>query len=58
MVFLETYMLQQDMRIRLPKAILSNVGAENGKTMFDIYFNADENDIVLKVHKDVSGEKK
>ncbi len=58
MVFLETYMLQQDMRIRLPKAILSNVGAEKGKTMFDIYFNPDENDIVLKVHKDVTGEKK
>ena len=58
MVFLETYVLQQDMRIRLPKAILSNVGAEKGKTMFDIYFSADENSIVLKVHKDVAGEKK
>ena len=58
MVFLETYVLQQDMRIRLPKAILSNVGAEKGKTMFDIYFRADENSIVLKVHKDVAGESK
>ena len=58
MVFLETYVLQQDMRIRLPKAILSNVGAEKGKTMFDIYFNADENSIILKAHKDVVGEKK
>lgn len=58
MVFLETYVLQQDMRIRLPKAILSNVGAEKGKTMFDIYFSADENSIVLKVHKDVAGESK
>lgn len=58
MVFLETYVLQQDMRIRLPKAILSNVGAEKGKTMFDIYFSADENSIILKVHKDVAGENK
>lgn len=58
MVFLETYVLQQDMRIRLPKAILSNVGAVKGKTMFDIYFSADENAIVLKVHKDVAGENK
>ena len=58
MVFLETYVLQQDMRIRLPKAILSNVGAEKGKTMFDIYFSTDENSIVLKVHKDVAGESK
>ena len=58
MVFLETYVLQQDMRIRLPKAILSNVGAEKGKTMFDIYFSADDNTIVLKVHKNVAGEHK
>ena len=58
MVFLETYVLQQDMRIRLPKAILSNVVAEKGKTMFDIYFSADENAIVLKVHKNVAGENK
>ncbi|MDY4831814.1 MAG: sucrose-6-phosphate hydrolase [Treponema sp.] len=58
MVFLETYVLQQDMRIRLPKAILSNVGAEKGKTMFDIYFSADDNTIVLKVHKNVAGENK
>lgn len=58
MVFLETYVLQQDMRIRLPKAILSNVRAEKGKTMFDIYFSADENSIILKVHKDVAGENK
>lgn len=58
MVFLETYVLQQDMRIRLPKAILSNVGAEKGKTMFDIYFCADENSIILKAHKEVAGEKR
>lgn len=58
MVFLETYVLQQDMRIRLPKAILSNVRAEKGKTMFDIYFSADENSIILKVHKGAAGEKK
>ena len=58
MVFLETYVLQQDMRIRLPKAILSNVGGEKGRTMFGIYFSADDNAIVLKVHKNVAGENK
>lgn len=57
MVFLETYVLQQDMRIRMPKAILSNVGAEKGKTMFDIYFNTVEDSIILKVHKNEAGEK-
>ena len=56
MVFLETYVLQQDMRIRLPKAILSNINAEKGKTMFDIYFCANENSIILKVHEDMKGD--
>lgn len=58
MVFLETYVLQQDMRIRMPKSILSNLGAEKGKTMLDIYFNADDNSIVMKVHEDNKQEKK
>ena len=58
MVFLETYILQQDMRIRMPKSILSNLGAEKGKTMLDIYFNADDNSIVMKVHEDNQQGKK
>ena len=44
--------------VKAAKAILSNVGAEKGKTMFDIYFSADDNAIVLKVHKNVAGENK
>lgn len=58
MVFLETYVLQQDMRIRMPKSILSNLGAEKGKTMLDIYFNADDNSIVMKLHEDNQQGKK
>lgn len=58
MVFLETYVLQQDMRIRMPKSILSNLGAEKGKTMLDIYFNADDNSVVMKVHEDNKQGKK
>lgn len=58
MVFLETYVLQQDMRIRMPKSILSNLGAEKGKTILDIYFNADDNSIVMKVHEDNQQGKK
>lgn len=50
-VFLETYVLQQDMRIRLPKAVLSNMNAEKGKTMFDIFFDAEHTSLVLKVHE-------
>lgn len=47
-IYLDTYILQQDMRIRMPKSILSNINAEKGKTLFDICFDADNNAIVLK----------
>ena len=33
-IYLDTYVLQQDMRVRMPKAILSNMGVEKGKTTF------------------------
>ena len=29
-IYLDTYVLQQDMRIRMPKSILSNIGAQKG----------------------------
>lgn len=56
LIYLDTYILQQDMRIRMPKSILSNLEAEKGKTLFDIYYNADEKTLVLKP-KVIKGEK-
>lgn len=53
-VYLDTYVLQQDMRIRLPKAILSNMKAEKGITKFDIYLNSDEQALMLRIHSDGS----
>ena len=50
-IYLDTYILQQDMRIRFPKSILSNLGVEKGKTKFDIFFNSEDNSLVLKVHQ-------
>ena len=50
--YLDTYVLQQDMRIRLPKAILSNM--EIGKTLFDIYFDFEEESIILKPKSDAN----
>jgi hypothetical protein len=55
-IYLDTYVLQQDMRIRMPKAILSNMNAEKGKTLFDIFYNQGENALVMKIHD--SDEKK
>ena len=50
LVFLDTYVLQQDMRIRMPKLILNNLNAEKGVTLFDIYLNKDDQTIVFKKH--------
>lgn len=51
-VYLDTYVLQQDMRIRLPKAILSNMNVEKGITKFDIYLDGNNQTLILKIHKD------
>lgn len=50
--YLDTYLLQQDMRVRMPKAILSNMNIEKGATMFDIYMSTDHESLVLRVHKE------
>jgi len=47
-IYLDSYVLQQDMRVRMPKAILENLGAVKGKTMFDIFYDSDEDAIILK----------
>lgn len=52
LIYLDTYVLQRDMRVRLPKAILSNMNAEKGKTKFDIYFDSKEKALIFKVHEE------
>lgn len=52
-VLLETYPLQKDLRIRLPKQILSNMPIEIG-TMFDIYINLTKREIVLRINKSLT----
>ncbi len=54
MIYLDTYVLQQDMRVRFPKSILSNLGVEKGKTKFDIYLDSKEKSLVLKIHDEGS----
>jgi len=51
-IYLDTYVLQQDMRVRMPKAILSNMGVKKGKTRFDIYFDSSDNSLVFRIHND------
>ena len=49
LVYLDSYVLQQDMRIRMPKQILQNMEAEKGKTKFDIFYQVKQKAIVLKI---------
>lgn len=51
-IYLDTYLLQQDMRVRMPKTIISNLNAEKGKTKFDIFLNPEERSIILRVHEE------
>lgn len=49
LIYLASYILQQDMRIRLPKNILENLNVKKGKSQFDIYFDKNNKNIVLRV---------
>lgn len=51
LIYLDTYVLQQDMRIRLPKSILANLSVEKGKSKFNIYFDKTNDALVLKVEE-------
>lgn len=47
-IYLDTYILQQDMRIRLPKSVLSNLNVKKVSTKFDFYYNSENETIILK----------
>lgn len=48
LIYLDTYTLQQDMRIRLPKSVLSNMNIEKSKTKLEIFFDKEDNVLMLK----------
>ncbi len=49
LIYLDTYSLQQDMRIRLPKSILNNLPVEKGSTQFSIYLDRDKIELILRI---------
>lgn len=55
LIYLDTYILQQDMRIRLPKSTLTNLDIKKGQTEFDIFLDSTNRTLVLKI-KDVTGD--
>lgn len=48
LIYLDTYVLQKDMRIRLPKCILENLDLEQGKSRLKIYITKNNKQIILK----------
>lgn len=54
-IYLDTYVLQQDMRIRLPKSVISNLDAQKGKTKFDIFLETESKSLILKIHSEDGG---
>ncbi|MDD6672721.1 MAG: AbrB/MazE/SpoVT family DNA-binding domain-containing protein [Eubacteriales bacterium] len=49
-IYLDTYVLQQDMRIRLPKSILANLGAEKGVSKFDVFLDTKSKELILRLN--------
>ena len=49
LIYLDTYILQKDMRIRMTKSIISNLMAERGRTKFDIFLDKENLCLVLKM---------
>lgn len=56
LIYLDTYILQQDMRIRMPKSILENLNLEKGKSRFKIYYDKINTQLVLKVAEEDNQE--
>lgn len=52
LIYLDTYVLQQDMRIRMPKSILENLHLEKGKSKFKIYYDKVNTQLVLRIEDD------
>ena len=51
LIYLDTYILQQDLRVRMPKAILENLSLKKGKSLLDIYYDKNRDCIILKEKK-------
>ena len=51
LIYLDTYVLQKDMRIRMPKNILKNMNLEKGKSKLEIYYDKINSQLILKSDK-------
>ncbi len=54
-IYLDDYILQKDMRVRMPKEIIKNMNVKPGESYFEVYFEPDKQEIVLTV-KNIQGK--
>lgn len=47
LIYLDSYVLQKDMRIRMPKEITNNLNAKPGISYFEVYLDPVQKKIVL-----------
>lgn len=52
LIYLDTYILQKDMRIRMPKSIIENLNLEKGKSKFKIYYDKVNQQLILRVSEE------
>ncbi len=50
-IYLDEYVLQKDMRVRLPKEIIQNLKLKPGESFFEVYLDAKEQEIILTIKK-------
>lgn len=54
-VYLDSYTLQSDLRIRLPKSIVGNLNVVPGKTCFSFFYNSKDHTIIMKLNPSEGG---
>lgn len=57
LIYLDTYVLQQDMRIRMPKSILENMAVKKGESRFKIYYDKLNSQLIMRVEEEEKDEK-
>jgi len=55
-IYLNEYVLQKDMRMRMPKEIIKNLNAIPGKSFFEIYLDSEQQEIILSIKNKIDLE--
>ena len=50
-IYLDNYVLQKDMRIRMPKEIIKNLDVTPGESFFEVFYDPGKKEIILAVKK-------